>query len=311
MEYNLASTLFDMTKDVPVPPGAKLYVASECKTQRDIFRNSGYTIKLDPAVADVIVVPDIIPSKYHCEDCNIVATDQGDEYLFLITITKAGYSMGKEITGDDIFKVKNYLATLRNYKFDYSTLNNLKVWFIPKCDELKDVMLGVRKYNAPYLQEHLLPISASTKFSPETLMYWKNIAAQDQELLARTICTSDWRKYPVTLLVFLYTNGKRTWNNFGNSDFRNILNNIGYVYYYGLESALCDEDISPKDYDMLQSYLYYLMGIDEEKGGMVDQRTIDSVIHKDLLPLLQRRYIFKPLHLSTKMKTEAVEELVK
>ena len=312
--FNLASKIHEMTgKNAGiVPSGAKLYVASECKTQRDIFRNSGYTIKLDPAAADVVVVPDIIPKKYHTRECNLVGTDQNDEFLFLVSIQKAGYSVGEEVTMDDVVKVRDYLINLRNYKFDVQFEPDLKVWFIPKSNELKEVMLDNKKVNVPYIQEHLVPISASTTISPETLMYWKSIAAQDQELLARTICTSNWRKYPFTLLAFLKTNEtNKAWNLVGNSDFKNILHVIGYNQYCSTDGDLEDRNVSPKDYDMFQSYLYYLMGIDEEKGGVVDLRTLDSSVDSDLLEFLQRRMVFKPIHLSGMMRGDTIRELVK
>ena len=312
-DSNLVSDLYDLTKPRSFPPGAKLFVASECKTQRDIFRNSGYSIKLKPDDADAIVVPDVIPERYYSKTCNIVAMDQNEEYLFLIDIQKPGYSIGVNITDSDINIVRNYLTALRNYKFDDSSLTKLKVWFIPKCEELKEIMKEEQSFpGLPYVQEHLVPISASTKFSPETLVYWKNIAAQDQELLARTICTSDWRKYPFTLLAFLkMTRGSKAWNLVGNGDFKNILTNIGYSQYGSIQNDLDRKTVSPADYEMFQSYLYYLMGIDPEKGGMVDLRTLFSVVGSDILWYLQRRMAFKPLHLSGLMNATALKELVK
>jgi len=308
---NLVSSLYDATEPAYFPPGAKLFVASECKTQRDVFRNSGYSIKLSPSDADVIVVPDVLPNEYYKMRCNLVGTDTNEEYLFLVNIQKSGYSIGESVTDNDVEIVKNYLIRLRNYKFDDAGPSNL-VWFIPKCDKLKEIMLEELSHpNLPYVQEHLVPINASTKFSAETLLYWKNIAQQDQELLARTICTSNWRKYPFTLLAFLKTNGKTAWNLVGNSDFRNILNNIGYSQYGSIEGDLSKKTISPADYDMFQSYMYYLMGIDEDKGGMVDTRTMESTISLNLTKYLQKRTAFKPLRLSAAMSAESLKELVR
>ena len=309
---NLISDLYSATTPTSFSPGAKLFVASECKTQRDIFRNSGYTIKLNPSDADVIVVPDVIPSQYYYRQCNLVATDQNEEYLFLINIQKSGYSIYEDITESDIENVKNYLIGLRNYKIDDASCNLCTVWFIPKCDKLKEVMMEAKSHPlTPYVQEHLVPIKPSTTFSPETLLYWKNIAKQDQELLARTICTSDWRKYPFTLLAFLKTNGEKAWNLVGNSDFRNILNNIRYSQYGSIDGDLNNRTVSPADYNMFQSYLYYLMGIDEEKGGVVDIRTIESNVTRSLLEYLQKRMVFKPLQLSGAMNAKSLKELVK
>lgn len=311
-DYSFPSELYEETDIQAVPPGAKLFVSSTCKTQRDIFRNSGYTIKLKPDDADVIVVPDIVPESYYNRTCNLVGMDANEENLFLITIEKPGYYSGNEITVDDIENVKRFLVNLRNYKFDDSELIDKDVWFIPKCEELKEVILNQKRFSlVPYIQESLVPINASTKFSPETLMYWRSIAKQDQELLARTICTSDWRDYPNTLLAFLKTNGDTAWNLVGNADFKNILRVIGYINWYNLEDNLNEHDFKPKDYEMLQSYLYYLFGIDQEKGGVVDWRTIDSNNAWALMKFLQRRYVFKPLKLTSKTKAIDIKELAK
>ena len=311
-DYSFISELYEETCCYPIPPGAKLFVSSTCKTQRDIFRNSGYSIKMKPDDADAIVVPDVIPKIYYHRNCNLVAMDANEENMFLISIEKYGYSIGDGITVDDIENVKRFLISLRNYKFDDTSLINLDVWFIPKCEELKEVILNQKRFPlVPYIQESIVPINASTKFSPETLMYWRSIAKQDQELLARTICTSDWRNYPNTLLAFLKTNGETAWNNVGNADFRNILKVIGYVNWYSLEDNLNGHDFKPNDYEMFQSYLYYLFGIDQEKGGVVDWRTIDSNNAWALMKFLQRRYVFKPLKLASKTKANDIKELAK
>lgn len=311
-DYSFISELYEETCDKPIPPGAKLFVSSTCKTQRDIFRNSGYSIKMKPDDADAIVVPDVISKIYYHRNCNLVAMDANDENMFLISIEKYGHYIGDGITVDDIENVKRFLISLRNYKFDDTSLIDNDVWFIPKCEELKEVILNQKRFPlVPYIQESLVPISASTKFSPETLMYWRSIAKQDQELLARTICTSDWRDYPNTLLAFLHTNGETAWNLVGNADFRNILRVIGYMNYYKLEDNLNDHDFKPKDYEMFQSYLYYLFGIDEEKGGVVDWRTIDSNNAWNMMKFLQRRYVFKPLKLASKTKASDIKELAK
>ena len=312
-DYSLASELYNETDKQTVPPGAKLFFAKECKTQRDIFRNSGYSIKIKPGDADVIVVPDVFPWLYHTHECNLVAMTNDDKNLILVNIAKPGRSIGDDITVDDVELVKKYLIALRNYKFDDSAMTTLKVWFIPKCHELKEVMLNCKGFPmTPYIQESLIPINASTKFSPETLMYWKNIAMQDQEILAKTICTSNWKEYKFTLLAFLKMHGERNWNLVGNSDFKNILRVIGYEPYTSMKYNLNNMNVNPKDYDMFQSYVYYLLGLDPEKGGFVDKKAINSMdrIGADIINFFQTKYAFKPIHLSGPMTGEAVANLL-
>ena len=316
-DFDLASELYSNTDAQSVSPGSKLFIAKECKTQRDIFRNSGYSIKLNPNDANVIVVPDIVPKHYHTSTCNLVAMSNDDKYLFLVSIQKAGRSIGDNVTAEDVELVKNYLAALRNYKFDDTRLTSIEVWFIPKCKELKDVMLDTKECPlTPYIQESLIPINASTNINPETLLYWKNIAKQDQELLARTICTSNWRKYPFTVLCFLKTFDVN-WNIYGNNDFKNLLRVIGYSPYSSLKYLIGEINIKPEDYDMFQSYIYYLLGLDPEKGGVVTDKALSSIkdycssdIKNELLYILQNRYAFKPFHLSGTMSGKTVMEIL-
>ena len=305
---DLISSIYHATKTTNIAPGSSLYFAGECKTNRDVFRNSGYSIVRDPDKADVTVVPDIRASYYHSLKCNIVAKDEANDELYLVTIDKLGYG-NNTFDVEDIEAVRDYLKDVKKLTPDKSQSTNLTVWFIPKCDELADVMND--KYpSRVYCQENKIPIKAPTKISPETLIFWENI--DDMNLLARTMCTSDWRDYPVTTLVFLCIKSSKPETNLNvamTNDFRNLTRTINWVSWYGLESNLCDVNISPKDYAMLQSYIFAKMKLDEN-GGIVPAKIFNS-IPQALRNLLQFRVAIKPMTIPSKMSIEAIEQLAK
>ena len=309
---DLVSDLYEMTSDKSVPPGSRLYVASECATSRDTFRNSGYSISKSESNANAIVVPDVSASKYACRSCNFVATgkgDMGEDAIFLVNVEKSGY-YGVAKGEEEVNFARKFVESTLQLVPDTAFRSYVKVWFIPKCEELRSVM-EERTFNVPYIQESLVPINPSTRFSAETLLFWENI--DDVNLLVRTICTSDWMKYPTTLWCFLCMYGAKNsilnWYTKANGDFRRILQNIEYSAYNSIKDELLGRDLSPDDYDMLQSYVYLKMGVDEN-GGMVDPKTWKK-IPVEMRRILQRRVIVKPFHLPTKMNAGNIEELLR
>lgn len=298
---NIIDELYEKTCDPSIAPGSKLYVASECKTGRDTFRNSGYSIVRNPDKADAIIIPDIISYTYHRVDCNIVGYKESTDSLYLVYVRKKSLC---DITTDDISRVEKFLAK-DDIISDHVEKTSVSVWFLPKCDEIRDI-LSNNMLNVPYLQESKVPVSVATKISPETLVFWENI--KDNNLLVRTICTSDWMDYPITLLVFLSLfRRENNWYNYANQDFRRILTAINYEYWGGFRlnnNAM----LSPKDFDMLQRYIYYKFGIDEN-GGIIDANTF-TAIPSSLLPLLNRKIALKPIHLSGPMEIRSVYSMI-
>ena len=295
--WDLVSELYGETECASIAPGSKLFVSKDCKTGRDTFRNSGYKIKLDPNDADAIVVPDVKAEYYHQMPCNIVAKDEQNDDLYLISVRKNGYDK-PQLTVEDYERVCNYLRNAMGLVPDEAQVRDVNVVFIPKCKELQDVMQN-NCLNVPYIQESKVPITPSTTISPETLVFWENI--DDKNLLVRTICTSDWNKYPITMLAFLCCQvNSPNWFTYASNDFRRILQSLGYQPYSSLRHYIKDKFISPQDYDMLQRYIYFKLGIDE-KGGVVDAKMFGT-IHPDLVPFLQRRVALKPLEIPTQMK---------
>lgn len=303
---DLITELAFETKGVGITPKSRLFVASECKISRDTLRNSGYSITRDKNNANVIVVPDVIPCQYYnISGCNLVAMNEKDEILYIVSVNKYGYGHGEDLGDNELQIARSFLESSMKLTVDNTTNTSLKVWFLPKCDEIVNVMTG-NKLNVPYVQESKVQITASTKISPETLVLWENI--DDENLFVRTICTSDWRSYPITILVLL-TGFKKdiNWYNPATSDFRRILKDIGYGYnpYYWNEEDrkvgfLNGKTISKKDYEMLQGYIFCRFGIDKN-GGFITPAQWDT-IPLCVRRLFQRRIAIKPFDLSTTMK---------
>lgn len=302
---DLLSQVYEETEDTSFAPGSSLFVASECKIGRDTYRNSGYSITRDRGKANAIVVPDIKNTYFHWVNCNIVAYDEAKDELHLVSMRKSGYA-NDSIELEDIARVRKYLAETLNMKPDCADVANLKVWFIPKCDDLAALMKGTG-LSVPYCQESMVPIQASTQISPETLVFWENI--NDENLLTRTICQSDWCDYPVTLLVFLIAfKQNRNWYNFANQDFRRILNAIGYQAYRDLRYSITNNVvISPKDYAMLQSYLFYRYGVPETGGNMMAHKF--SEVPDSLESLMRRTVLVKPMTIPVEMKLGDIRQL--
>lgn len=303
-DNDFLSELSFETKGISVTPKSRLFVSSECKVSRDTYRNSGYSITRDKANANIIVVPDIIKRLYTRNDCNMVAVNEDEEKLYLVRIEKYGYETGDDLEDKEFLIAKNFLESSMKLTVDKTSISKLQVWFLPRCETLVDLMTW-NKLPVPYVQESKIPIVASTKISPETLVLWENI--EDKNLLVRTICTSDWSEYPITVLTLLAGFRNDTnWYNPATGDFRRILQSIGYNYttlYYNDEDRvlafLNGKKISPKDYKMLQSYIYCRFGVDPN-GGFITPAQWDS------LPIciqraMNRRIAVKPFDLPERM----------
>ena len=306
-DLDLISELYNETSDTSIAPASSLYVVSECKTGRDTFRNSGYSITRSKDKADAIVVPDVRNNAFYTMSCNVIAKCDADDDLYLFNVDKPGYLVS-QLTDTDLQNIRSYLKTAGFTAADIQR-SNIRVWFMPKCEELMNVMTNAKMPNVPYVQESMVPIKASTQFSPETLVFWENIS--DGNLLARTICTSDWMNYPMTLKAFLaFFKKDINWYNFANNDFRRILKSIGYEYYYNPDYIFNkDAYITPEDYEMLQSYLYYKLGLDE-KGGMVNAKLFDDKIPPILRKFLRRMTATKPVTIPKRMKLRNLQEIV-
>lgn len=292
------------TKGVSVTPKSRLFVSSECKVSRDTYRNSGYSISRDKANANIIIVPDIIRRLYVWKNCNMVAVNEDEEKLYLVNIEKYGCGTGLELGDNEFLIAKNFLESSMKLTVDKTDIPNLWVWFLPKCETLVELMTG-NALSVPYVQESKIPITASTKISPETLVLWENI--EDENLLVRTICTSDWRDYPITVLTLLAGFRKDTnWFNPATGDFRRILQAIGYNYttwYYNDEDRalgfLQGKKISPKDYEMLQNYIYCRLGVDQN-GGFISPAQYAS-LPICIQRIMNRRIAVKPFNLPERM----------
>ena len=298
------------------PKNARLFVSSECKTGRDTFRNSGYTITIDKTRADAIVIPDIRPDA-STRTCNMVARNQNGDKLYLINVEKWGFT---PLDNRDLEIAKNFFEDEMELIVDDTPVYEITITFISKCPEWKDVLTN-NMLNVPYIEESRVNIVASTNVCPETLVFWENI--NDANLFVRMICTSDWAKYPITILTLLVLKdvpkkpGQResTWCSYSNADFSRVLHNVGYQDYYSTYNDKTQIDylrnkmISKEDYEMLQAYIYYKLGIGPE-GGLAKFSEWEK-LPSCLKRLFQRRIALKPISLPMDMGCGNIAEFVK
>ena len=105
-----------------------------------------------------------------------------------------------------------------------------------------------------------IQLTPSTNISVETLDLWSRL--DDMNMLGKLICSSDWKEYPVTLSVFLeeecydikYIN---------NQNVKMILHEIFFDY------TKEDMAVTPKDYNMLVSWIYHKLGCNDVKATYI------------------------------------------
>lgn len=273
-----------------------LFISRHCRLNRELFRGSGYKLVRDPDKADAIVVPDVnqLRKKQRTYIFDVMATRGGDCFLF--SVYEDNLNVGKYGQYDRGL-VKRALAA-ENYEV-VSDLGRTKseCWIIPNYDEYK-AMLESPNDGRLYKSELTVPLKTSTVITPEVLHIWSR--STDLKLLASSILLSDWRKYPLTLASALTDNQalyhKTTVSDL-DSGFRAVLEAIEYRSY---AHGLCDysrREIQPQDWNMLQRYALYRLGL-PESGGFIDTNGGGNC---DAITKLRTRLVVKPLFINEPM----------
>ncbi len=273
-----------------------LFISRHCRLSRELFRSSGYRLVRDPDKADVIVVPDMnqLRKKQRTYIFDVMATRGGDCFLF--SIYADNLNVGKYGQYDRDL-VKRALAA-ENYEV-VSDLGRTKseCWIIPNYDEYK-AMLESPDDGRLYKSELTVPLKTSTVITPEVLHIWSR--STDLKLLSSSILLSDWQKYPLTLASVL-TDNKALYNMTAFSDldqnFRVVLETIEYRSY---SHGLCDysrREIQPQDWNMLQRYALYRLGL-PEAGGFINTNGGGNC---DAITKLRTRLVVKPLFINEPM----------
>lgn len=250
----------------------KLFIASGCKTPRDLFRNSNYKIVRDPASADAVVIP-IIPSRYfYTFRADIVVLE--NDHLHLLSLERSYCTLTDEKTKEVItdYFVNNFSANPEDVIVFCE--HSHPVRFIPNEKEYEEILQGKNPMTV-YVEETKIFINYPNKICVETLDIWEKFGKNNKELAQKAIVSSNWSEYPITLAFFFYMNPEISIYSCTES-FRTILNAVDYDRSLYLENYLKGKFVSTKDWNMLQDYVLHKLGIDGDMGYVDNPKSFDE-----------------------------------
>lgn len=294
----------------PISSYNKLFVCPEVRTSRDIIRNSGYKIVRNPDDADYTVVP--VPNSdnpFPLLFCNLALVDNETNSLYLYTVVK-GFRNTRLDPGEyaaNYQKIHDFFcsATYQNWEFVYDSLvENGCVSIISRYQVYSDIISNQYPHKI-YVYETYLKKLCPVEFNIEALEIWSKCS--DINILEKSICNSNWEEYPATLLIFL----KKELTNSSlegatSRNFQLVLDTIGYDRRKSVETILGDKLIQPKDFNMLQKYIMYKLGV-SENGGFTDKFSF----YPDYNGLFRVKLAVAPLKLSVPTTFSNILQLLK
>ena len=291
----------------------KLFVSSSCTIPRDLFRKS-YSLVRNADSADCVVVPDKL-NKCGTEDADIILTHTYatvDGFVTDLLLVQVSYNFNnmralpqlktseavlKEITRKlgpgnvEVLFCSDFFGDKVGENF-YSSRQ--RVLFMPNVPEYEEIMLSSYP-NRMYVYEHQVDYDAPVTISPSTLWIWYRHA--DDDFLLRSIVSSDWQKYPLTISVFLaskfgrFASAKKLgpaniiWDTLNVSEITssNSSNLPGFV-------------VEPHDMETLQDWIFKELGIDGN-NGFPDKNKIME-LPQAMSKFLQKRWAVSKIKLS-------------
>lgn len=305
-----ATVFLDYAMDYCAPQ--KLYICSECRTPRDIIRNTGYKIVRDKDSADAIVVPDpgiLKPAVYYA---NVVVFNKTTGSLYVFTCSRDWQPLNDKeflIQDGDFDKIKALFHSdvdQNEYDFFFDDIQQrFPVEFLPVIEEYKELLTGTRNYKMKYMSEGELHLICPTDINPETMCVWSKSA--DYDMLANTIAVSNWREYPITILMFVAC-FKKDIRYYGGPKFRLLLDSIGYDSYKNVDGMLSGRLIEPKDWNMFQDFMMMINGVSEEGGYPQDSKSAPNINAGEYV---RSRYAIKPLRIEAPTTWENIKTMLK
>ena len=266
-ERILKSNLWRRTGVVDAVTGRAVYISKSSKLPRELVRQTGYKIVLDSDKADFIVIP------------NVKDFDHAS-YSMLAHVKKNNMLLAFNVYGDDEYDdsqidvFKDVIASAisvpqEEIDFYYQPkLARREISLVPKIEEYlylienwidKDV--GWSKY----VEEDNLYIKPGVEINPETLFVWRS--CNDEDVLEKSIIQSDWKRYPITLGIFLLAEKRYFVKSSDRSiPFKMIKESIHFESLSESNGLLPNYAIQPDDWNMLQSWIFAIAGIDGDKG---------------------------------------------
>jgi len=257
--------------------GITLYVAPECKISRDVLRNDGYSITYNKANSDYRILPSI-PTNAVKQKCQIVFVLKNQLHICWVErsvgepINNTSYYAETYATATEVETVLSFLEnkyavnrTDMMYRRD-KPLKNMNVWFLTVCEDTQYYLTHVCRLNEKFCFDTDVPLKGSTNITPENLLLWSKV--QDTNLLEKALLNSDWKKYPVTVCVFLAREKSSEAGRFSPAG-KVMLKAINFDQLNRYSGSLGGQVVTADDWNMLQDYITLRLGI-TEKSGLVE-----------------------------------------
>ena len=293
------------TSDCCIGSGGKsLYIVEGCKRPRDLYRVSGYKLVNNPDNATCVVIPNL-PKKPLYLKYNVIALDRDTNNLYVYSVRSSRSSTYDPVYAKSDFELIQKYFKEWNMEYFHTEIQNddTALLFLPKCDVYEKILTD-KTYRSKYCfaLEEDVELRNPVTISVETLDIWSRML--DYDVLAQEIVTSNWEKYPITLLVFLRI-VKPSIRSASGTAIQNVLRTIEYPevnYFYTIKDRVVD----PEDWNMLQRYIMHRLGVDEQ-GGYIDQdiRANNSM----LLKFVKTAYCVAPSYISAPITVENIKHL--
>jgi len=277
-----------------------VFISSKSKLSRDVVRRS-YKITRNPDTIDCVTV---IPNKYSgtFTKYNLALINKTSQIITLYKFNKQ-YLDDKDTFPDNVIEdIKTFIETLEKRKNANAELEFIcaagglmnDVSFMFKCDEYKDIILNTYP-NREYVLDTEVVYDPVPIIDVDTLEMWKNMPA---DLLYKSVASSDWKDYPLTLCVFFQ---KEKSNLLYKIDpaFTLVYSGIGLDVFSNrrgsAEEYLANRNITAKDWNMLQKWILHSYNL-PETGGFIDYEP-NEYCDLEYFKFIQNKIALKPMYL--------------
>lgn len=282
-----------------LPGGTKLHFSSKSSMPRDYVRNT-HKIVRDPANAEFIVIPNltdrITDFGYQVLfSCANAYTTFAVRLIFDVQTCKRNDIKALNISLDDIIvpiiqringnylSPSNLIDTQTYALLDTVDITNLYDWesrssilkkgySVPYLPEYEDILLHKQNSTTQYLFDTEINYNNPTELTAEMLYVMRKNS--DKDIVTRSIAATNWRDYPLTTAVFLFSYFRDCEVCNGNlpSGSRFMASTLEVSKYYTWQTysrKLNTMLVSPQDISLLQDWLFKELNI-EGKCGYID-----------------------------------------
>ena len=277
-----------------------LYIEPKARIYRDLLRNSGFKITRSPEKADVIVIPEPDEYDFYCTTYDFIAYNCSTSSLYAFDLQRR-WNESIEITEEKIDAIKNKLTSVfGELEFFYlSQLQKINLSFIPPVESYFDIIES--EGNNKYVSDIAIEYEPTNEVNVETLEVWSRIS--DEDIFAKCLVGSDWKKYPYTLKCFLEAEYPYRFR-----EDRITSRNLKMVVHYINESP--NNSISAEDWNMLQSWVMHKLGIENCDKAWVNYETYDSLdsVYKNVI---RAKMAVSPVLISESMSRNNILEQIR